>query len=250
VSRDRIDRDYEQPAVTPFFQIRNNWEWGWSSVAAERLREVLHAAYGKNWSDLVLHRLLTDAGCKAGTTLDDWLRNQFFEQHCKRFQNRPFIWHIWDGRKDGLCVGAKTVENRSRSPLYRGQVAIHAGANKAGLEHYIGQDSWDESLREFFSFGAIIGMAELYDSVPFGRSLRDDAWAEGPLCLVFRHPRLFLKPIPYKGRVNLCELPVDVAKCVEEGKSECVDVESIGLRERCLRAIPAGRIPKELLPRP
>ena len=39
---------------------------------------------------------------EAGTMLDDWLRNQFFEQHCKRFHHRPFIWHIWDGRKDGF----------------------------------------------------------------------------------------------------------------------------------------------------
>ena len=74
------------------------------AAAAERLLGGLHAAYGKNWSDSVLHKLLSDAGCKAGTTLDDWLRNQFFEQHCKRFQNRPFIWHVWDGRKDGFSA--------------------------------------------------------------------------------------------------------------------------------------------------
>ncbi len=38
-----------------------------------------------------------------GTDLDDWLRNGFFEQHCKLFHDRPFIWHIWDGRKrDGF----------------------------------------------------------------------------------------------------------------------------------------------------
>jgi hypothetical protein len=35
--------------------------------------------------------------------LDDWLRNDFFEEHCRLFHNRPFIWHIWDGRKrDGF----------------------------------------------------------------------------------------------------------------------------------------------------
>lgn len=73
-------------------------------AAAERLLEVLHNAYGQNWSDSVLHTLLTNADCKAGTTLDDWLRNQFFEQHCKLFHNRPFIWHIWDGRKDGFAA--------------------------------------------------------------------------------------------------------------------------------------------------
>ena len=49
-----------------------------------------------------LHQLLSAAGCKSGTTLDDWLRNSFFEQHCRLFHNRPFIWQIWDGRKDGF----------------------------------------------------------------------------------------------------------------------------------------------------
>ncbi len=68
--------------------------------AAERLRALLAAAYGDAWHDSVPTRLLADAN---GTTLDDWLRNRFFEQHCKLFLNRPFIWHVWDGRKhDGF----------------------------------------------------------------------------------------------------------------------------------------------------
>ena len=25
-------------------------------------------------------------------------------QHCRLFHNRPFIWHIWDGRKDGFAA--------------------------------------------------------------------------------------------------------------------------------------------------
>jgi hypothetical protein len=71
--------------------------------AADRLLDLLRAAYGPEWSPALLDRLLTDAGCKPGTTLDDWLRNAFFEQHCKRFHHRPFLWHIWDGRKDGFA---------------------------------------------------------------------------------------------------------------------------------------------------
>jgi hypothetical protein len=71
--------------------------------AAERLLEGLHTAYGVSWSTAVLNKLLTDAGCKPGTSLDDWLRNSFFEQHCKLFHHRPFIWHIWDGRRDGFA---------------------------------------------------------------------------------------------------------------------------------------------------
>jgi hypothetical protein len=45
--------------------------------------------------------LLAHAGY-ADATLDDWLRDGFFEQHCRLFHNRPFLWHVWDGRKDGF----------------------------------------------------------------------------------------------------------------------------------------------------
>jgi hypothetical protein len=75
-----------------------------NSPAADRLHEVLRKAYGKDWSESLLHKLLTDVGCEAGTTLDDWLRSQFFEQHFKLFHHCPFIWHIWDGRKDGFSA--------------------------------------------------------------------------------------------------------------------------------------------------
>ena len=70
--------------------------------ASERLLDVLGAAYSQEWSDAVLLKLLTDAGSAPGTSLEEWLRNEFFAQHCKRFHNRPFIWHIWDGHKDGF----------------------------------------------------------------------------------------------------------------------------------------------------
>jgi hypothetical protein len=70
--------------------------------ATERLLEVLRAAYGSQWSDAILNKLLADAGCRPDMPLDDWLRDKFFEQHCKYFYHRPFIWHIWDGRKDGF----------------------------------------------------------------------------------------------------------------------------------------------------
>ena len=68
--------------------------------AAERIRQLLAAAFGDAWNDGVLTRLLTEAG---SPSLDDWLRNRFFEQHCKLFHHRPFVWHVWDGRKrDGF----------------------------------------------------------------------------------------------------------------------------------------------------
>ena len=48
-------------------------------------------------------QLLADAGC-AGWTLEKWLREKFFEQHCKLFRQRPFIWHIRDGRRNGFAA--------------------------------------------------------------------------------------------------------------------------------------------------
>ena len=67
--------------------------------AAHRLRGLLAASYGEIWSESVLTGLLAEVGAR---TLDDWLRHRFFEQHCKLFHNRPFLWHIWDGRRDGF----------------------------------------------------------------------------------------------------------------------------------------------------
>jgi hypothetical protein len=32
------------------------------------------------------------------------LFDHFFEEHCELFHQRPFVWHIWDGRRDGFNV--------------------------------------------------------------------------------------------------------------------------------------------------
>jgi hypothetical protein len=70
--------------------------------AADRLQELLAAAFGDDWSPTLERRLIIATESRA-TTLDDWLRNSFFEQHCRLFHHRPFIWHIWDGRRDGFA---------------------------------------------------------------------------------------------------------------------------------------------------
>ena len=70
--------------------------------AADRLRDLLAAAYGDCWSPTQEAELLEQVGF-GGKSLDDWLRDGFFEQHCKLFHHRPFIWHVWDGRRrDGF----------------------------------------------------------------------------------------------------------------------------------------------------
>jgi hypothetical protein len=72
-------------------------------AASERLLDLLVAAYGEYWGTDVLARLLKAAD-HADKTLDTWLREKFFTQHCKLFQHRPFIWHIWDGLRDGFAA--------------------------------------------------------------------------------------------------------------------------------------------------
>ena len=68
--------------------------------AADRLRALLAMALG----EVDERALLARAGPKGSrsTTLEDWLRDEYFEQHCALFHQRPFVWHIWDGRKDGF----------------------------------------------------------------------------------------------------------------------------------------------------
>ena len=70
--------------------------------ATERLRSVLAATYD-DWSVEQQAELLRQVGFE-GKTLADWLRDGFFEQHCKLFHHRPFIWHVWDGRKNGFSA--------------------------------------------------------------------------------------------------------------------------------------------------
>jgi hypothetical protein len=69
--------------------------------AERRLNDLLFNVYGANWSAAKLEALLSEVGF-AGGSLDDWLRDAFFDQHCELFQQRPFIWHVWDGRRDGF----------------------------------------------------------------------------------------------------------------------------------------------------
>ncbi|AKO52001.1 restriction endonuclease subunit M [Marinobacter psychrophilus] len=71
--------------------------------AADRLLNLLATAYGEAWSNDVLAELLKNVS-HAGKTLETWLRDKFFTQHYKLFQNRPFIWHIWDGLPDGFSA--------------------------------------------------------------------------------------------------------------------------------------------------
>ena len=70
--------------------------------AAERLRKFLAIAFGEEWKAQTELELIRATGSDAAD-LEEWLRTDFFQQHCDLFHQRPFVWHIWDGRKrDGF----------------------------------------------------------------------------------------------------------------------------------------------------
>ena len=72
------------------------------ATAADRVRRLLAAAYDDEWSSDTERALLAATSDRPPSSLEDWLRDRFFQEHCKLFYNRPFVWHIWDGRRDGF----------------------------------------------------------------------------------------------------------------------------------------------------
>ena len=77
---------------------------GGEPAAADRLRQLLAVAYGADWSAAMERQLLVAAAgnSEPDDSIETWLRDRFFEEHCQRFHQRPFIWHVWDGRRDGF----------------------------------------------------------------------------------------------------------------------------------------------------
>jgi hypothetical protein len=84
--------------------------------AADRVQQALAVAFRDEWSPARVTELLKQAGSKK-KSLADWLRDEFFKQHCTLFGSRPFVWHIWDGQRDGFaalvnyhCLDRKMLE--------------------------------------------------------------------------------------------------------------------------------------------
>lgn len=70
--------------------------------ATDRLLRLLHAT----GVDVASSRVQQALGKSqdGSSTLETWLRDKFFQEHCELFHQRPFIWHIWDGKKDGFSA--------------------------------------------------------------------------------------------------------------------------------------------------
>jgi len=106
--------------------------------AHERLLALLIDAWETaspgSWTPSVLDKLLAQAD-NAGKSLAVWLRDSFFEQHAKRFGHRPFIWHVWDGQKDGFgaLVNAHKLDAKNLERLIHTYLGDWIRTQEAGV---------------------------------------------------------------------------------------------------------------------
>ena len=71
--------------------------------AAKRLRELVRAIWGPEYSEGTIRDLLAAEDASA-SDLATWLTDEFFDGHCKLFHQTPFIWHVWDGVRGGFAA--------------------------------------------------------------------------------------------------------------------------------------------------
>lgn len=157
--------------------------------AVERLRAVLAKAFGKDWSAVREAQLLKDAGSE-GIPLAQWLRDKFFEQHVVRFQKRPFIWHVWDGHKDGFSA-LLNYHTLTRAKL---QTLIHT---------YLG-DWITQQRRAVDAGGSQAGEATLKLAKAEALKVQLEAIAQGeqPFDIFVRWKPLKLQPIGWDPDLN------------------------------------------------
>lgn len=153
-------------------------------AADQRLEAFLQAAYGEAWTTPLKNRLLETVG---GKSLNQWLRDKCFEQHCKMFQHRPFIWHIWDGLNDGFSA----------------LVNYHM-LDKAGLERliytYLGD--WIRTQQSGMASGEDGAQERLAAAEALKRELEAILEGEAPYDIFVRWKPLAEQPIGWNPDLN------------------------------------------------
>jgi activating signal cointegrator 1 len=119
-----------------------------------------------------------------------------------------------------IMRGQKRVENRTWPTSYRGPLLIHAGKSKSWLsldDVTLRDTAYDIPFHEM-EFGAIIGVAtldlcvhiSLTNAVKGYEWLRAHEHTNGPFCWVLSNVKRFDKPIPFRGRQQLFDVPNDL----------------------------------------
>lgn len=155
--------------------------------AAERLQHVLALAFGEGWSPEKLKELLEQTGSKK-KNLADWLLDDFFKQHCALFGNRPFVWRIWDGRRDGFSalVNYHRLDRKTLEKL---------------TYTYLGQD-WVERQRAGVRDEMAGAEARLAAALDLQRKLEAIITGEKPLDIYVRWKELHEQPVGWGPDLN------------------------------------------------
>jgi hypothetical protein len=168
-----------------------------SSIAREqrasgRLRALLATAFGPEWSLAKERQLLAATGSKK-TSLEDWLLDEFFEQHCALFHHRPFVWHIWDGRRDGF--NALVNYHKLAAPKGEG----HRTLEKL-IYTYLGD--WITQQRRDQQAGVEGADARVASAVHLQEELKKILAGEPPYDIFVRWKPLHQQPIGWAPDIN------------------------------------------------
>jgi hypothetical protein len=166
--------------------------------AADRLCSMLAAAFGREWSAAKEQDLLRAAGerfdkGKVQRSLEDWLRDRYFEEHCALFHSRPFVWHVWDGLQGGFHA----LVNYHR-------LAGADGEGKKTLEKltstYLGE--WIERQRQLSAAGEEGADGRLAAASALQHELRKILAGEAPYDLFVRWKPLHEQPLGWDPDIN------------------------------------------------
>jgi hypothetical protein len=155
--------------------------------AADRVQQLIAAAFGDSWTPTRVKELLEQAGSKK-KNLADWLRDEFFKQHCSLFENRPFVWHIWDGQRDGFSalVNYHRLDRKTLEKL---------------TYTYLGQD-WVERQRAERRDGVAGAEARLAAALGLQKKLEAIHEGEAPLDIYVRWKEIREQPIGWEPDLN------------------------------------------------
>jgi hypothetical protein len=117
-------------------RLRTLLKAAYESPAPERPKGAPQVEQPRVWDESTLPTLLAQAGFP-GMSLEEWIKTKFFESHCKLFHHRPFIWHIWDGRKDGFhaFVNYHKLDNKNLERLTHVYLGEWIERQKSAVEH-------------------------------------------------------------------------------------------------------------------
>ena len=154
--------------------------------AADRMQQLLAAGFGESWSPEKVKELLRQAGSKK--SLADWLRDEFFKQHCALFGNRPFVWHIWDGQRDGFSalINYHRLDRKTLEKL---------------IYTYLGQD-WLERQRAEVHDSVAGAEARLAAALSLQKRLEAILEGEKPLDIYVRWKEIHEQPIGWAPDLN------------------------------------------------